>query len=181
MWKNKKLQIPEFPKSLNCYFFLSSHILTYRNLREVARASNRFLHYERDRIRKRNEKSSRRWWERQRQRRWREGGRRQAAASFRPWLANGEEGFPVMRLVSRVDLASWRRRRAERPVPLASQKSTLDNTTWYGWSNLSTVAASEREKTAALTGGGPCHAIPPVRRGQREDPAEKHRGTYAPP
>lgn len=69
-----------------------------------------------------------------------------AVASFRPWLANGEEGFPVMRLVSRVDLASWRRRRAERPVPLASQKSTLDNTTRYGWSNLSTVAASEREK-----------------------------------
>lgn len=63
-----------------------------------------------------------------------------------------EESFPVMRLLSKP-ISSWR---AERPVPLASQKSTLDNASRYGWSNLllSRTAARGEKKAGGKGGGG---------------------------
>lgn len=70
--------------------------------------------------RKRNEKLARGGWKAG------EGGqaREGALAGWR----RAEESFPVMRLLSKP-ISSWR---AERPVPLASQKSTLDNASRYG-------------------------------------------------
>lgn len=91
--------------------------------------------------RKRNEKSARGV----------ESGGQAKKGALAGWR-RAEESFPVMRLLSKP-ISSWR---AERPVPLASQKSTLDNASRYGWSNLllSRTAARGEKKAGGKGWGG---------------------------
>lgn len=84
---------------------------------------------------------------------WKAGEGGQAREGALAGWRRAEESFPVMRLLSKP-ISSWR---AERPVPLASQKSTLDNASRYGWSNLllsRTAARGEKKKAGGKGWGG---------------------------